>query len=164
MQLTRVPPGGERERFLPLLLLADESEQQVRSYFQQGDLYAYGSGDAVAGIVLVIPDEHDARELKAVAIDRTEQSRGIGKRMLAEVLVDLRRRGVRKVVVGTANAGIGQLAFYQKVGFRLSHIERDFFSPARGYPAAMEDNGIRLRDMVWWTSSSRSVSTGRAPR
>jgi len=28
-------------------------------------------------------------------------------------------------------------------------IERDFFSPARGYPAVMEDNGIRLRDRVW---------------
>jgi hypothetical protein len=31
----------------------------------------------------------------------------------------------------------------------LLRIERDFFSPARGYPAVMEDNGIRLRDMVW---------------
>jgi ribosomal protein S18 acetylase RimI-like enzyme len=149
MRLTRVPPGVGRERFLPLLLLADESEQQVRSYFQRGDLYAYGAGDAAVGIVLAIPDEHGAMELKAVAIDPGEQSRGVGKRMLVEVLDDLRRRGVRKVVVGTANAGIGQLAFYQKAGFRLSHIERDFFSPARGYPAAMEDNGIRLRDMVW---------------
>jgi ribosomal protein S18 acetylase RimI-like enzyme len=149
MQLTRVPPGGERERYLPLLLLADESERQVRSYFQQGDLYAYGAGDAVVGIVLVVPSGNGAVELKAVAVESGEQSRGIGKQMLLAVLSELRKRGVRRVIVGTANAGIRQLAYYQKVGFRLSRIERDFFSPGRGYPAVMEDNGIRLRDMVW---------------
>ena len=69
--------------------------------------------------------------------------------MLAAVIDELRRRGVQRAIVGTANAGIGQLAYYQKAGFRLLRIERDFFSPARGYPAVMEDNGIRLRDMVW---------------
>jgi ribosomal protein S18 acetylase RimI-like enzyme len=144
-----VPPGGERERFIPLLLLADESEQQVRSYFQQGDLYAYGADGAVRGMVLVIAKTGGEVELKAVAVTPSEQSRGVGKQMLLAVLDDLRRRGIRKVIVGTANAGIGQLAYYQKAGFRLSHVERDFFSPARGYPAVMEDNGIRLRDMVW---------------
>jgi hypothetical protein len=28
-------------------------------------------------------------------------------------------------------------------------VERDFFTPARGYPEVMVDNGIQLRDMVW---------------
>ena len=144
------PPGAERERFSPLLLLADESLQQVRSYMQSGDLYAFVGHDAVAvGIVLTLPAEQNSVELKAVAVDTTQQNRGIGRRMLAAVIEELRRRGVRRAIVGTANAGIGQLAYYQKAGFRLLRIERDFFSPARGYPAVMEDNGIRLRDMVW---------------
>ena len=148
--LIEVPAGAERERFLPLLLLADESLQQVRSYMHSGELYAFVGYDAVAvGIVLTIPAEQDSVELKAVAVDTTQQNRGIGRRMLAAVIEELRRRGVRRAVVGTANAGIGQLAYYQKAGFRLLRIERDFFSPARGYPAIMEDNGIRLRDMVW---------------
>ena len=42
-----------------------------------------------------------------------------------------------------------RLAFYQKVGFRLWRIERDVFSPERGYPEGIEENGIPLRDMVW---------------
>jgi ribosomal protein S18 acetylase RimI-like enzyme len=148
--LISVPPGAERERFLPLLLLADESPQQVRSYMHSGDLYAFvGQSEVAVGIVLTIPAEQNSVELKAVAVDTTQQNRGIGRRMLAAVIEELRRRGVRRAIVGTANAGIGQLAYYQKAGFRLSRIERDFFSPARGYPAVMEDNGIRLRDMVW---------------
>jgi ribosomal protein S18 acetylase RimI-like enzyme len=148
--LTAVPPGIERERFLPLLLLADESLAQVRSYMQRGELYTFVGHDGIAvGIVLTIPAEQDSVELKAVAVDTTQQNRGIGRRMLAAVIEELRRRGVRRAIVGTANAGIGQLAYYQKAGFRLLRIERDFFSPARGYPAVMQDNGIRLRDMVW---------------
>lgn len=148
--LIAVPPGVERERFLPLFLLADESLQQVRSYMQLGELYAFVGQDEVAvGIVLTIPAKLGGVELVSVAVETTQQNRGIGRRMLAAVLDELRRRGVRRAVVGTANAGIGQLAYYQKAGFRLLRIERDFFSPARGYPAVMEDNGIRLRDMVW---------------
>lgn len=148
--LIEVPAGAERERFLPLLLLADESLQQVRSYMHSGELYAFVGNDGIAvGIVLTIPAEQNSVELKAVAVDQTQQNRGIGRRMLAAVIEELRRRGVRRAIVGTANAGIGQLAYYQKAGFRLLRIERDFFSPARGYPAVMQDNGIRLRDMVW---------------
>ena len=141
--------AGELEAYLPLLLLADESLEQVRSYMDRGELHAFIGRDARAvGVVLTIAVDEGV-ELKAVAVDPSQQNRGIGQRMLAAVLEELRRRGVRRAIVGTANAGIGQLAYYQKAGFRLSHIERDFFSPARGYPAVMEDNGIRLRDMVW---------------
>jgi ribosomal protein S18 acetylase RimI-like enzyme len=148
--LISVPPGVERERFLPLLLLADESLEQVRSYMHSGELYALvGHGGDAVGIVLTVPTEIGAVELKAVAVDTAQQNRGIGRQLLAAVIEDLRKRGVRRAIVGTANAGIGQLAYYQKAGFRLLRIERDFFSPARGYPTVMEDNGIRLRDMVW---------------
>ena len=28
-------------------------------------------------------------------------------------------------------------------------IERDAFSPARGYPEGLEENGIPVRDMGW---------------
>jgi hypothetical protein len=62
--LISVSPGIERERFLPLLLLADESLEQVRSYMHTGELYALvgHDGDAV-GIVLTVPAEHGAVEL-----------------------------------------------------------------------------------------------------
>lgn len=149
-RLFHVPEGSARERFLPLLLLADESEQQVRSYMQKGDLYAFSPGNdesAAAGIILAIAQDAATVELKAVAVE--PQGQGIGTRMLHAVLAELRARGFRRVVVGTASAAIGPLAYYQKAGFRLARIERDFFSPERGYPEEIFENGIRLRDMVW---------------
>jgi ribosomal protein S18 acetylase RimI-like enzyme len=149
--LTTIPAGDAREAFLPLLLLADDSEQQVRSYMHAGTLYAYSdtdSGEAL-GMVLAIPEPDESVELKAVAVAEGLHGQGIGSKMLRAVIEDLRSRGVRHLIVGTGNSGIGQLAYYQKAGFRLWKIERDFFSAERGYPDDLEENGIPLRDMVW---------------
>ncbi len=147
--LSIVPAGTERDHFLDLLLLADESEVQVRSYMHRGDLYVWTVGDVAVGIVLAIPEGDGAVELKAVAIAAEQHGNGHGSRMLRAVIEHLRDSGTSLVRVGTGNSGIGQLAFYQKAGFRLTSIERDFFLPERGYPTGLEENGIPLRDMVW---------------
>jgi ribosomal protein S18 acetylase RimI-like enzyme len=152
-----VPPGVKRNDYWALLLLADESEPQVRSYYQRGDLYVLDdAAGAPLGIVLVLPEGEGEVELKAVAVRPDRHGQGVGKRLLALVLADLRKRGMRRAIVGTGNSGIGQLAFYQKAGFRLWRIERDFFSPARGYPDGIEENGIPLRDMVWMDQTLES--------
>ena len=149
-QIRIVPEGKERDTYLPLLLLADDSESEVRAYYQDGDLYALSDQDNhLLGMILVIPKGDGSVELKSVAVDTALHNQGIGKRMLGMVLMDLKRRGVMHVIVGTASCSIGALAFYQKAGFRIWRIERDFFSAARGYPEGTEENGIPLRDMVW---------------
>jgi ribosomal protein S18 acetylase RimI-like enzyme len=147
-----VPPGPEREAFVPLLLLAD-AETQVRSYLQHGNLYALrGVDGGPLGATLVLFDSADpgTAELRAVAIDPTQHNRGLGQRMLAGVLADLRARGFSRSVVGTSNAGIGQIAFYQKAGFRIWRIERDYFTPQKGYDPDERENGLPHRDMIWF--------------
>ncbi len=151
-RLERVPPGAAREAYLPLLLLADEKEP-LRGYMQNGNLYALHDRDgALLGVTLVLPhpEEPETVELKAVAVAQSQHNRGLGRRMLAGVLADLRSRGTRRVVVGTSNAGIGQIAFYQKAGFRLWRIERDYFTPEKGYDPEERENGLPHRDMVWF--------------
>jgi ribosomal protein S18 acetylase RimI-like enzyme len=148
-ELHRIPSGSERETCLDLLRLADSSEQQVRSYISQGELFAYKDGDRFIAIVLAIPDDDVTMELKAVAVEPSWQSRGLGTQLVTAVLNVLRARGIRRVSVGTASAAIGPLAFYQKAGFRLLRIERDYFNEERGYPPDLREEGIAVRDMIW---------------
>jgi ribosomal protein S18 acetylase RimI-like enzyme len=152
LSVERVRPGPEREAFVPLLLLAD-AEAQVRGYLQHGDLYALRGADGESlGVTLVLSDpaEPGTAELRAVAVDPAQHNRGLGRRMLASVLADLRARGFRRSVVGTSNAGVGQIAFYQKAGFRLWRIERDYFTPEKGYDPDGRENGLPHRDMIWF--------------
>jgi ribosomal protein S18 acetylase RimI-like enzyme len=152
LSLKRVQPGPEREDFVPLLLLAD-AEAQVRDYLQHGDLYVlHGADSEPLGVALVLPDpaEPGTAELRAVAVDPAQHNRGLGRQMLGSVLTDLRARGFRRSVVGTSNASVGQIAFYQKAGFRLWRIERDFFTPEKGYDPDERENGLPHRDMIWF--------------
>ena len=152
LRLRHVAASGDREPYVPLLLLADEPEP-LRGYLQTGDLYVLEDDEATPmGVTLVVPhrDGTDTVELKAVAIAADQHNRGLGQRMLALVMGELRERGARRVIVGTSNAGIGQIAFYQKAGFRLLRIERDYFTPERGYDPDERENGLPHRDMVWF--------------
>nr|MBP6562703.1 hypothetical protein [Neisseriaceae bacterium] len=51
------------------------------------------------------------------------------------------------VFVGTANSSLNQLGFYQKAGFRLSHIVPNYFIDH--YPDPIIENGLRALDMVY---------------
>jgi ribosomal protein S18 acetylase RimI-like enzyme len=154
MQLTRVPTGPARDAFVSLLDLADSSPTQVASYYQTGDLYALQEPTGETwGVTLVVSRGREAAELKAVAVVPELHGMGLGQRMIALVLAEMRAAGIRRVVVGTASSSIGPIAFYQKAGFRLWTIERDFFSEQRGYPAGLTEDGIAIRDMVWMDQS-----------
>ena len=48
---------------------------------------------------------------------------------------EARSVGVRRVVLATATADIGNLRFYQRCGFRMTHVVHDAFGPDHGLPA-----------------------------
>lgn len=159
MRVVAVPPGEERAPLLPLLFLADSAEDHVRAHLSDGTVYALrDDGGPVIGAVQCVerPDDPVAPgtvELTLVAVAEEHQAKGVGRRMLALVLDELRVAGFRRVIVGTSNAGIGEIAYYQKCGFRLLAIERDYFDEARGYDGTETENGIVHRDLVWFDQS-----------
>jgi GNAT superfamily N-acetyltransferase len=147
--LRTIPAGLPRERWAALLELADEPVP-LRGYLQDGVLHAVDDEEGrpcAAILVMELPDH--AVELRAVAVAESHQGHGVGTWIVTEVCDRLRRAGKRRVVVGTASSGIRQLGFYQRLGFRLTHVDRDFFTERRGYPPDLLENGIQVRDMVW---------------
>ena len=60
-------------------------------------------------------------------------------------LVIERASGSIQIIETTGNSSLGELAFYQKSGFRITGVKRDFFAD---YDPPIFENGIRCLDMV----------------
>ena len=77
------------------------------------------------------------------------RGRGIGRALVEAALALARGEARTELFVATAAADIGNLRFYQRLGFRMRSIERDAFTPATGYEPGLHVDGIELRDRVW---------------
>ena len=74
------------------------------------------------------------------------QGKGIGSGLLRHAVTVARASGFERLVIGAGNSSIRQLALYQKAGFELFRIERDFF--VRNYPEPIFEYGIRCKHLV----------------
>ena len=75
--LRRVPLGSERDAYLPLFHLADDSADQMLGYYQTGTLFALDEPDGTpVGLVLAIDEPDGSVELKAVAVDEARRRAG----------------------------------------------------------------------------------------
>jgi aminoglycoside 6'-N-acetyltransferase I len=104
-------------------------------------------GTIIGHLQIVETAEPGVFELKSLAVLEQWRSQGIGAALVGAGLEQCRRRGGRLLLVATAAASIQALQFYQRQGFRIARVIRDFYSPARGY-RPLELNGIPLLDEV----------------
>ncbi|MGB5973459.1 MAG: GNAT family N-acetyltransferase [Nodosilinea sp.] len=129
----------------PLLLDADPSRHMVETYIHQATVMGLVDADAVVGVVVVL--QHDlVAEVMNIAIAADYRGKTLGKRLLGAAIDRARQQGATRMVLGTGSSSLGQLAFYQKMGFRLESIDRDYF--VRYYPDSIYENGIWCRDRV----------------
>jgi ribosomal protein S18 acetylase RimI-like enzyme len=136
-----------RDAYMPLLLLADPSEEKIRSYLQKGELYAWRSEEEeTIGVLHLMEIEPGKIEVKNIAVREGYQGQGHGKQLLESAIKMLKEREVSEVIVRTGNSSIGNLAFYQKLGFRMVAIDFDYF--VREYKEPIYENGIQCRDQI----------------
>ncbi|NMP24831.1 GNAT family N-acetyltransferase [Sulfobacillus sp. DSM 109850] len=129
-----------------LLYLADPSETLVELYLTRGHGLAAFQGDKVLGVLVWLDTRPGTREIVNLAVRPEEQNKGIGRALLEAALREAREANVLSIELGTGNSSIGQLALYQKCGFRIVGVDPDFF--LRHYSEPIFENGIRCRDMV----------------
>ncbi|WEG14436.1 GNAT family N-acetyltransferase [Pullulanibacillus sp. KACC 23026] len=129
-----------------LLLLADPSQTIVEDYLDRGTCYIAECNTEVVGVYVLLPTRPETIELVNIAVEEEHQGRGIGKRLVTDAVHRAKRNGYTTIEVGTGNSSIGQLALYQKCGFRMTGIDRGYF--IRHYEEAIFENGIQCRDRV----------------
>ena len=135
---------GPRERLRWLFELAEDSPRELDSYLNAGRVLVALDGEQVVGHVQLTESE-----IRSLAVAAAHRGRGVGRALVTSAAAVARDEGRSILSVATAAADVGNLRFYQRLGFRLLAVERDAFTAAAGYPPGLSIDGIELRDRVW---------------
>ncbi len=145
--VTELIPNHKTGFLLPVLSDAEEGEERIRATLLNPTCTAYASwlDGQLAGAAVVRWEEVEPSEIVYIAVTADLRGRGYGKQIMHFLLEELRRRGGHALLVGTANAALENIAFYQKCGFRMFEIRRDYFAYIQ---PPIAEHGIVLRDML----------------
>lgn len=131
---------------LELLLLADPSRENIKQYVTRGECFVGIHEQKNVGVYVLLATRPMTVELVNVAVIESEQGKGLGKQLVLDAIKVAKSNGYKNIEVGTGNSSVGQLALYQKCGFRIIGVDKDFF--VRDYSEEIFENGIQCRDMV----------------
>lgn len=129
-----------------LLLLADPSPSLIEDYLHKGHCYLGVEANDIIGVYILLAKSSTTIELVNLAVAPQFQNQGIGKQLINHAIQIAKNKGYQTIEVGTGNSSIGQLALYQKCGFSIYAVDRDFF--VKHYDEPIFENGIHCRDMI----------------
>ena len=129
-----------------LLLLADPSMDIINDYIYRGECYVAYINNNIVGAYVIVKTRPLTLELVNIAVNVAYQGKGIGKGLIFSAIDTARGQGAKVFEVGTGNSSMYQLAFYQKCGFRIVGIDRNFFKIH--YKEIIIENGIECIDMI----------------
>ncbi len=131
---------------IKLLLLADPSQTIIEEYLKRGECFIAEHNGKTIGVYVLLPTRPETVELINIAVIEELHGKGIGKMLVQDAIQKAKNKGYKTIEVGTGNSSIGQLAFYQKCGFRIIGVDIDFFT--KHYSEIIFENGIQCKDMI----------------
>ena len=141
LEIRRITAG--KEACMALLLDADPSEELVRGYLDEGEMYIVVVNGQTASEAVVVQRDDGAYEIKNLATVPELRGRGYAGRLIRHLFRIFASRGER-MYVGTSPSNIG---FYERFGFEKSYVEKNFFTD--NYPEPIVEDGEVLTDMIY---------------
>ena len=136
--------GENKKQFLSLLLLADEQENMIDKYIENGIMYVLNDNGIKAECV-VTDEGNSILEIKNIATVPEYQGKGYGKTII-DFLV-MKYKGQYSILqVGTGDSPL-TIPFYEKCGFVRTHSVKNFFTDNYDHP--IYECGVQLRDMIY---------------
>jgi ribosomal protein S18 acetylase RimI-like enzyme len=130
---------------MSLLLLADPLESKVCDYLNGATCFGAFIENELVSVCVTNTNIEGEIELFNIASLPNLQGQGIGTKLLEFVISELKNCNVTKLVLGTGTFG-HQLAFYQRLGFRVDAVVKNFFTD--NYDEPIYENGIQHYDML----------------
>lgn len=131
---------------IELFLIADPDIEVIKSYIEKSKCIVLEKDNKVIGSYLLLPTKPHTVELINIAIKESEQWKGYGKKLVMHAVNMAKELGYTTIEVGTGNSSIMQLEFYQRCGFEIVGIDKDYF--VRNYKEPIYENGVLCKDMI----------------
>ena len=122
---------------MELLLQADPSERLIRAYCKTGNCMVAEYAGKIIGAYVLFALSDKTVEIKNLVVAERFQMKGFGRELIEHALTESDLNNFQFVEIGTGNTSTNQLSFYQRCGFRIVAIDRDFFR--RNYPEPIFD-------------------------
>ena len=131
-----------KKQYLSLLLLADEQESMIDRYLEKGEMYVL-EDHGVKAVCVVQKVSAEILEIKNLATETKYQRMGYGQAIIHDI-VKRYQDDYSILQVGTGETTVG---FYEKCGFRRSHVIKNFFTDYYNHP--IFEYGKQLIDMIY---------------
>lgn len=133
-----------KKQLLSLLLLADEQENMIDRYLDNGTMFILDDNGIKCECV-VTDEGNGVLEIKNLAVYPEYQGKGYGRAMID--FVAAKYKGQFSVLqVGTGDSPL-TVPFYEKCGFSRSHRVKNFFTENYDHP--IFECGVQLVDMIY---------------
>ena len=129
-----------------LLLLADPERRIIDRYIHDSRVFAAYQKDQLVGCYVLANITTETAEIKNIAVSEQFQNQGIGKSLLTHAIHTSKSIDKKQLIIATADTSIGQLHLYQKMGFKILKIEKEYFP--KNYQKPIFENGIQCRDRI----------------
>jgi len=131
---------------VPMLHDADEDDARITSAIEDAantTYVAFLEGECVGSALVCW--QTDESEIIYLAVQSAHRGKGYGKALIAALVTIARQYPTQTLLVGTANTSVDNILFYQKCGFRMESIRKDYFSY---FQTPIYEYGIRIQDML----------------
>ena len=138
--------GADQSVPFDLLELADPSRERITEYLKTGICYVAGIESQVVGVLLLNKLNEETMEITNIAVKENLHGQGIGKKLVHFAERQSHSEGFRKLMIATGNSSIDQLALYQRFGFEMLEIQKNFF--LKNYKEPIFENGIQCKHKI----------------
>lgn len=133
-----------KRQYLSLLLLADEQEDMIDKYLDNGTMYLL-EDDGVKSECVILDVGDGILEIKNIATVPEYQGKGYGKTLIDFISEKYKNRYFI-LQVGTGDSPL-TIPFYEKCGFVRTHKIPNFFTDYYDHP--IYECGVQLVDMIY---------------
>ena len=137
---------SNRRSFMDLLLIADPDIKCINKYINDGTLIALYENNMCIGVLHYLNTHDKVVEIKNIGIIQSYLHKGSGSKLLRYAIKRIKSEGNLKIMLGTCDTSIDNIAFYKRHGFRELELWQDYF--IKNYSTEIYENGTQCKDMV----------------